>query len=237
MSVRKTPNTQLVNDRTGDIIYTPPTGETLLRDKLTNWERFLYEEDDLDLLVKMAIGHYQFEAIHPFEDGNGRTGRILNILYLIDQDVLDIPILYLSRYIIAHREEYYARLLAVTASQDWQGWLVFMLEGVRETAEWVHEKIEAILELIDATGSFMRDGMPNLYSAELLELLFNQPYCRIANLTDAGIAKRQTASLYLRQMEDKGMLRSLKIGKEKLFVNPRYLSLLIDDRNSFAPYA
>jgi len=108
MSVRKTPNTQLVNDRTGDIIYTPPTGETLLRDKLTNWERFLYEEDDLDLLVKMAIGHYQFEAIHPFEDGNGRTGRILNILYLIDQDVLDIPILYLSRYIIAHREEYYA---------------------------------------------------------------------------------------------------------------------------------
>jgi len=127
--------------------------------------------------------------------------------------------------------------LAVTASQDWQGWLVFMLEGVRETAEWVHEKIEAILELIDATGSFMRDGMPNLYSAELLELLFNQPYCRIANLTDAGIAKRQTASLYLRQMEDKGMLRSLKIGKEKLFVNPRYLSLLIDDRNSFAPYA
>jgi Fic family protein len=127
MSVRKTPNTQLVNYRTGDIIYTPPAGETLLRDKLTNWERFLYEEDDLDVRVKMAIGHYQFEAIHPFEDGNGRTGRILNILYLIDQDVLDIPILYLSRYIIAHREEYYARLLAVTASQDWQGWLVFML--------------------------------------------------------------------------------------------------------------
>lgn len=236
MEVRRVPGTALSNPTTGKIIYTPPQGETLLRNKLTNWENFLHEEDDLDPLIKMAAGHYQFEAIHPFTDGNGRTGRILNILYLIEKDVLDIPILYLSRYIIKHKKEYYKLLLDVTLKNSWEEWIIYMLNAVEETAKWTCKKIEGILFLMEETRIYIKDNFRSIYSRELVELLFTQPYCRISNLVDAGLAQRQTASNYLRQLAAKGILNEVEEGREKVFINPRFMELLITERNTHAKF-
>jgi len=136
MRVRKVPGTALVNAGTGEVVYTPPVGEGYLRDLLANWERFLHEEASLDPLVRLAVGHYQFEAIHPFTDGNGRTGRVLNSLFLVERGLLPVPVLYLSRYIIGHKEDYYGRLLDVTRRGTWEPWLLFQLRGIAETAVW-----------------------------------------------------------------------------------------------------
>ncbi len=236
MEVRRVPGTTLQNDRTGEIIYTPPVGEQLLRDKLTNWEVFLHGNEDLDPLVKMAIAHYQFEAIHPFTDGNGRTGRVLNILYLIEQGLLDIPILYLSRYVIQHKDDYYRLLLEVTSKENWNEWLHFILEAVKETSRWTNDKIQAMLALLRDTKKYVRKANPKIYSAELVDVLFNQPYCRITNLEKAGIAKRQTASIYHTQLCESGILVEKKIGREKLFINRRYLRLLVTEANDWEPF-
>ncbi|MGI9285732.1 MAG: protein adenylyltransferase Fic, partial [Pseudomonadales bacterium] len=200
MTVRKVPGTKLANNTTGQVIYTPPEGEKILRDLLSNWERMLYEQPDLDPLIRMAVMHYQFEAIHPFTDGNGRTGRILNILYLVQEGLLSLPILYLSRYIIANKSHYYNNLLAVTREQAWEPWLLYMLEAIRSTAQWTMHKIMAVRELADHTAEYVREGLPKIYSRELIDIIFEQPYCRIANLVDAKIAKRQTASVYLKKL-------------------------------------
>ena len=226
MDVRRTPGTALVNERSGGLIYTPPEGEALIRDKLANWEQFLHEAEDIDPLVRMAIGHYQFEAIHPFTDGNGRTGRVLNLLYLIDKGLLDIPVLYLSKAIIEAKQDYYRLLLDVSREGAWEPWLLFMLEAVRSTAHWTTSRIKAIRTLIDDTVHRMRRDAPGIYSRELTELISVQPYCRIANLVDAGIAQRQTASVYLKQLVDIGLLKEMKAGREKLFINPQLLHTL-----------
>lgn len=226
MDVRRTPGTALANDRSGEVIYTPPEGEALIRDKLANWEQFLHESEDIDPLVRMAIGHYQFEAIHPFTDGNGRTGRVLNLLYLVDKGLLDIPVLYLSKAIIEAKQDYYRLLLDVSRDGAWEPWLLFMLEAVRSTAHWTTSRIKAIRTLIDDTANRMRRDAPGIYSRELTELIFVQPYCRIANLVDAGIAQRQTASVYLKQLADIGLLKEMKAGREKLFINPQLLQTL-----------
>ena len=226
MDVRRTPGTALVNERSGELIYTPPEGEALIRDKLANWEQFLHEAEDIDPLVRMAIGHYQFEAIHPFTDGNGRTGRVLNLLYLVDKGLLDIPVLYLSKAIIEAKQDYYRLLLDVSREGAWEPWLLFMLEAVRSTAHWTTSRIKAIRTLIDDTVHRMRRDAPGIYSRELTELIFVQPYCRIGNLVDAGIAQRQTASVYLKQLVDIGLLKEMKAGREKLFINPQLLHTL-----------
>ena len=226
MDVRRTPGTALVNERSGELIYTPPEGEALIRDKLANWEQFLHEAEDIDPLVRMAIGHYQFEAIHPFTDGNGRTGRVLNLLYLVDKGLLDIPVLYLSKAIIEAKQDYYRLLLDVSREGAWEPWLLFMLEAVRSTAHWTTSQIKAIRTLIDDTVHRMRRDAPGIYSRELTELIFVQPYCRIGNLVDAGIAQRQTASVYLKQLVDIGLLKEMKAGREKLFINPQLLQTL-----------
>ena len=226
MDVRRTPGTALVNERSGELIYTPPEGEALIRDKLANWEQFLHEAEDIDPLVRMAIGHYQFEAIHPFTDGNGRTGRVLNLLYLVDKGLLDIPVLYLSKAIIEAKQDYYRLLLDVSREGAWEPWLLFMLEAVRSTAHWTTSQIKAIRTLIDDTVHRMRRDAPGIYSRELTELIFVQPYCRIGNLVDAGIAQRQTASVYLKQLVDIGLLKEMKAGREKLFINPQLLHTL-----------
>ncbi len=236
MTVRKTPGTALQNDKTGEIIYTPPEGETLLREKMANWENFLHSDTDLDTLIKMAVCHYQFEAIHPFTDGNGRTGRVLNILCLIDRGLLDTPILYLSRFIIQNKADYYQLLLNVTLKEEWTDWIIFMLNAVQETSNWMSGKIKTILKLMEATRQFMRAETPKIYSSELVDVLFNQPYCRIANFEKAGIAKRQTGSVYLAQLAKTGVLVERKIGREKIYVNPRYMRLLTNDSNDFAPF-
>lgn len=224
--IRRTPGTALMNDRSGQVIYTPPDGETLIRDKLANWEQFLHAAEEIDPLVRMAVAHYQFEAIHPFVDGNGRTGRVLNLLYLVDQGLLDIPVLYLSKAIIEAKQDYYRLLLAVSTEQAWEPWILFMLAAVRSTAHWTTSRIKSIRALIDETATRMKRDAPAIYSRELTDLIFVQPYCRIANVVEAGIAQRQTASVYLKQLADIGLLKEVKVGREKLFINPGLLQTL-----------
>lgn len=236
MSVRRGSGTQLVNQATGRVIYTPPQGEQRLRGLLGNWERFLHEREDIDPLVRLAAGHYQFEAIHPFSDGNGRTGRVLNSLFLIDVGLLSAPILYLSRYLIQHKAEYYRHLLAVTAEGEWEPWILFMLQGIEETAAWTLVKIEAIRVLVEETADYLKRVDPSLYSRELIDVMFEQPYVRIADLVERGIAKRQTASTYLRRLAEVGVVNPLKAGRGKLFVHEKLLSLLTRDSNEVVPY-
>ncbi|HMM74529.1 MAG TPA: Fic family protein [Gammaproteobacteria bacterium] len=237
MGVRKVPGTALANHATGEVVYTPPEGEMLLRDLLANWERFLHEEKTIDPLVRMAAAHYQFEAIHPFTDGNGRTGRVLNSLFLVEQGLLPLPILYLSRYIIANRADYYRLLLAVTREDAWEPWLLYILRAVEDTAIWTTVKIGAIRALIAHTTEHVRRQLPKIYSRELVDMVFEQPYCRIANLVNAGIAERQAASRYLKALASIGVLREQSLGRDKLFMHPRLMSLLTRDDNDFEPYS
>ena len=236
MQVRRIPGTALANDKTGELIYTPPVGEALLRDLLADWERFLHGATDLDPLVRMAVAHYQFEAIHPFTDGNGRTGRVLNSLFLIQENLLTLPILYLSRHIIREKADYYRLLLQVTREQAWEEWLVYLLRGVAETASWTTGKIAAIRELAVHTVEFVRLRAPKTYSHELMNLVFERPYCRISDVSGAGIAGRQAASRYLKQLVQIGVLKEKTAGKEKLFLHPKFLSLLTREGNTFTHY-
>jgi len=236
MQVRRVPGTALANQQTGQVIYTPPVGEALLREKLANWERFIHERTDIDPLIRMAVAHYQFEAIHPFTDGNGRTGRVLNLLMLVEQDLLDQPVLYLSRYIIERKEDYYRLLLGVTRDGARVGWVAYMLDAVADTARWPGAKIDAIRLLHEQACDWVRDQRPKLYSRELVDVLFNQPYCRIQNVVDAGIAKRETAARYLRGLVEIGVLHEQRMGKEKLFMHPAYLRLLSNKDHALQRY-
>jgi Fic family protein len=237
MTVRRVPGTALANKDTGEIVYTPPVGEELLRRLLANWERFLHETPDLDPLIRMAVAHYQFEAIHPFTDGNGRTGRVLNSLFLIHENLLTLPILYLSKYIIQHKADYYRLLQKITREQSWDKWAIYILKGVEETAGWTAAKIEAIRRLSNQTAKFVQQRLPKIYSRELIDLIFELPYCRIENLVKAKIAGRQAASRYLKQLASVGVLEEKPVGREKLFVHPKLMRLLTQESNSFTPYA
>jgi Fic family protein len=237
LDVRSKPGTTLRNMVTGAVIYTPPQGKDVIRTKLENWQEFLTASTDLDPLIRCAVQHYQFEAIHPFTDGNGRTGRVLNILYLVQQRLLDTPILYLSRYIIRNKADYYRLLLEVTTKQSWGPWILFMLDSIENTCLWTTDKIKAIRDLMRHTGDFIHRRLPKIYTWELVELLFKQPYCRIANVVDAGLAKRQTASVYLKALTDIGVLREISTGRESLFVHPKYIELLTGDENVWVFYA
>ena len=225
IGIRNTPRTTI--QRNGRVIYTPPEGEALIRDLLKNLEDFIHTEDSLDDLVRLAVIHYQFEAIHPFPDGNGRAGRILNILYLVEKKLLDAPILYLSKYIIENKNAYYSKLRKVTENHDWEAWILFLLKGVEETAQYTIAKINDIHQLMLDTITYAREKLPSrVYTKELIELLFEQPYCKVKFLVDNGIAKRQTASEYLHELEKIGILKSQKIGKENLFLNVKLFDIL-----------
>ncbi len=237
LDIRAEPGTTLKSRMTGEVIYTPPVGQELLIEKLDNWADFMHRQEAIDPLVRMAIQHYQFEAIHPFADGNGRTGRILNILFLVQLGLLDSPILYLSRYIIQNKAAYYRLLKNVTVEKDWASWILFILDGVEETCTWTTDKIKAIRELMEHTGEFVSRNLPKTYSWELVEVLFKQPYCRIGNIVDAGIAKRQTASVYLKQLCEIGVLREVKSGRETIFVHPKYIELLTGEENVWVYYS
>ena len=237
LDIRDHSDTNLKNRSTGKLIYTPPVGQDRLIKMLDNWQRFMHEHTEVDPLVRMAVQHYQFEAIHPFTDGNGRTGRIINILFLVEQGLLDTPILYLSRHVIRHKADYYRLLLEVTRKQAWTPWILFILKGVEETCVWTTEKIKAIRELMQHTSQYVQAELPKIYSWELVESLFKQPYCRIGNLVAAGVAKRQTASVYLKQLCDIGVLREIKSGREVLFIHPKYLELLTGEENVWVYYA
>ena len=234
--VRRVPGTALANATTGAVIYTPPAAEERIRRLLGNWEHFLHMQEGTDPLIRMSAAHYQFEAIHPFTDGNGRTGRVLNSLFLVERGLLPFPILYLSRYIIANKADYHDLLLGVTRAEEWEPWLIYMIRGVAETAIWTTEKIAAIRGLESDTVAFVRSRLPKIYSRELVDVLFEQPYCRIANVVEAGIVGRQAASRYLKSLTTIGVLHEQTVGREKLFIHPRLLTLLTSDTHEFDPY-
>lgn len=238
MSVRSVPGTRIASARTGAVVYTPPVREQSLRDLLTNWERFLHDEEgpaELDPLVRMAVAHYQFEAIHPFTDGNGRTGRVINSLFLVERGLLDQPILYLSRYIIATKADYYRLLLEVTRDGAWEPWILYLLVGIEQTARWTLAKIGAIRELTARVAEHLRSEHAWLYDRDLIDVIFEQPYCRIRNVAARGRVTRQTASTYLQGLSRAGVLREVKRGREKLFVNTRLMTLLTRDGSEIAP--
>ena len=234
MLVRRVPGTAL--SRGEEIIYSPSVGEDRLRKLLANWEKFLHDSRDLDPLIRMSVGHYQFEAIHPFTDGNGRTGRVLNGLFLIQESLLTLPILYLSRFIIQNKADYYRLLRKVTSHNAWEEWVLYMLRGVEETAYWTTAKIGAIRKLTSLTAEHMKAKASKIYSLELVHLIFEMPYCRIQNLVEAKICERQAASRYLKQLVEIGVLEEQAAGREKVFLHPKLLTLLTRDGNVVPNY-
>jgi len=225
--IRNTPGTTIANGTTGKVIYTPPEGETIIRDKLKNLEDFIHAEDEMDPLIKLALIHYQFEAIHPFSDGNGRTGRIINILFLILHGLLELPVLYLSKAIIERKNDYYRLLRQVTENGQWEPWILYMLASIEETATFTRERIIAIRDLMLETMARARRELPRrVYSKELIELLFQQPYCKISFLVDAGIASRNIASSYLGELVKINILKKETIGRETLYLNHKLYELL-----------
>lgn len=225
--IRRIPGTAIANAATGKILYTPPEGETIIRDKLKNLGDFIYTEDDIDPLIKLALIHYQFEAIHPFSDGNGRTGRIINILFLIHHGLLDLPVLYLSKFIIEHKNDYYQLLRRVTEKGLWEPWILFMLTAVEDTAVFTRKRILAIRALMTETMERAKKELPpRVYSRELIEILFRQPYTKGQFLVEAGIVQRKTAAEYLKALEKVEILKAHKIGKETLYLNVRLYNLL-----------
>lgn len=235
LDVRRTPGTTLTNSHTGEVIYTPPEGETRLRELLANWEKFANESPDLDPLVRMAVLHYQFEAIHPFPDGNGRTGRILNILALIQDGLLDLPTLYLSRYILSTRGDYYRLLGRVTSHGEWEPWILYMLAAVEETSGWTTRKIKAVKGLMDATVAYVWASAPKIPHA-VVELIFKHSYIRIGNLVESRVVGREAASKYLKELARLGVLEEEKVGRDKVFLHRKYLDVLFSDEHAFAPY-
>ncbi|MEX2457193.1 MAG: Fic/DOC family N-terminal domain-containing protein [Balneolaceae bacterium] len=225
--IRNEPGTVIANPNTKKIIYWPPEGEALIRNLLLNLEEYIHADSEVDPLIKMAVAHYQFEAIHPFDDGNGRTGRLINILYLMEKGLLTHPVLYLSDAIISQKQDYYKLLRGVTEQEAWEPWVLFMLNAVEKTSRQTMDQIEQILSLLGETLEIAREKLPGrVYSKELIELLFEQPYCKVKYLVDRGIAKRQTAAEYLRELEDAGLLKSKQVGRENLFLNVRLYDLL-----------
>ena len=207
-------------------VYTPPEPGKVLQQKLSNWLNFSKNPDGIDPLIKIALLHYQFEAIHPFSDGNGRTGRILNVLLLRLFGLLDLPVLYLSKFILKYKEDYYRLLNEVTSSGKWEPWILYMLEAVKQTSVFTLNKVNDIYELFNSTVEEIRENAEDIYSRELIEVVFGQPYCSIGIVVQKGIVSRNTASKYLKRLEKMGILESQPEGKETLFKNIRLYDLL-----------
>jgi len=222
--IRRLTGTSLVNDATGEVVYTPPQDYKELRELLDNFCR--YFNDDENSLWKMALLHYQFESIHPFYDGNGRTGRILNILYLILKNYLDTPILYLSSYIIKHKNDYYTLLQNTRAKANYEPWILYILNGIEETAKQTLGKIRAIKELLESTLEDAKRKNPKIYSKELIETIFENPYSKIDFLVKKLRINRKTASKYLKELEKEKFLTHLQAGKEMLYINNKLMEIL-----------
>ncbi len=224
--VRKQSGTNLANAKTGEVIFTPPQRFEDIEKLLANLESYINEPNDIDPLINMAIIHYQFETIHPFYDGNGRTGRILNILYLILNDLLDIPILYLSNYIIKNKVDYYRLLQEVRIKDTWEEWILYMLDGVEQTSLETISLVNNISILMNQTKQEIKEKLPKIYSKDLIEILFYHPYTKIDFLVDGLGLHRETASKYLKEIESIGILKSIKIGRGKYFINVKLFDRL-----------
>ena len=226
-SIRNTPGTTLSNTQ-GEIIYTPPIGERIIREKLANLEKFINEDKTIDPLIKMAILHYQFEAIHPFSDGNGRTGRILLLLYLKLSGLLDTPAIYLSEYIIKNKVDYYKCLQGVTEKKEWENYILYMLDMIEETANKGLKRLHKITVTMEETATEIKNKLPKVYSKDLIEILFRLPYTKRQQLIDENIGNLKTVGNYLIALEENGFLKSEKVGKEKLYLNQKLLKILED---------
>lgn len=224
-SIRVTPGTTLTNTQ-GEVIYTPPSGENVIREKLANLEKFINEDEKIDPLIKMSLMHYQFEAIHPFADGNGRTGRILLLLYLKLSGLLDTPAIYLSEYIIKNKADYYKSLRSVTENNDWENYILYMLDMIEETSNKGLERLNKITTTMDKTANEIKNKLPKIYSKDLVEILFRLPYTKRQHLIDENIGNPKTVGNYLKILEENGFLKSVKVGKEKLYLNERLLKIL-----------
>ncbi len=224
--IRKQSGTKLVNDRTGEVIYTPPSSEAEIRELLWNLEQYINEDDEVDPLIKMASIHYQFESIHPFYDGNGRTGRIINELYLVMKGLLDSPILYLSKYILATKNEYYKLLNDIHQNGSWENWILYVMRGIQETSESSLELLKQINMLVDETGDHIKNVKPKIYSKELVNIIFTEFYTRIGSIESELGVTRKTASNYLNELVNIGILSVEQRGKEKIFINKKLLKLI-----------
>jgi len=225
--IRKLPGTILKNGRTGKVIYTPPDNEKNIRDLLANLEKFINEDtDETNYLVKMAVAHYQFESIHPFYDGNGRTGRIINVLYLTLKGLLDSPILYMSKGINEHKSDYYRLLQAVRTENAWEEWIIYMLKTVEETSVGTLFLIKRIKQAMDKTADVMKEKAGKIYTKELVEVMFKKPYVRINDIIAAKLASRNIASGYLKKLEEIKLLKPYKTGRDVLFENVALVKIL-----------
>ena len=225
--IRKLSGTVLMNENTGQIVYTPPSGEDEIRDLLTNLERYINEDlDDIDPLTKLAVIHYQFECIHPFYDANGRTGRIINVLYLVLKELLESPILYLSSYIIRNKSAYYSLLQYVRTQNKWEDWIIYILTGIEETAEQTLMLIKRINTEVEAMSTEIKERLPKIYSKELIDLLFFEFYTKTIYIEKGLSVTRKTAASYLTALEKEGFLTSQKIGKERIYQNKRLYDLV-----------
>jgi len=226
IGIREGFGTRIGDTVRGKIVYTPPVGKERIEGLLDNLALYWRERRDVDPLVRMSVGHYQFEAIHPFPDTNGRVGRVANILFLIRQGLLDKPILYLSRSIIDDKASYYRGLRRVTEKGEWEAWTVYMLENVEVTALETRRRVESIQREMDEAVEFAEANMKRGFSTKLMKLIFSQPYTRISFLERDGIAKRQAASEYLQDLERLGILRGERRGREIYYLNERLMRIL-----------
>ena len=225
--IRKTPGTNLVNSKTGEIIYTPPQAESEIRDLLKNLEDYINNNgDEVDPLIKMALIHYQFETIHPFYDGNGRTGRILNVLYLVLNNLLTSPILYLSNYINKSKDAYYKLFNEFRENNKYEEWIIYILKGIEVTSKNTIDLIKQIQNEMESYKEKFMTKLPKIYSDELLYSLFYEVYTRINYIENRCGVTRQTATTYLNSLVDNGLLEYEKVGRESIYKNTRLINLL-----------
>jgi Fic family protein len=224
--IRKQAGTVLINEQTEEIIYRPPETEAEIRNLLANLEKYANTEDPVDDLIKMAVVHYQFESIHPFYDGNGRTGRIINILYLVMKNLLDSPILYLSKFILNNKAEYYTLLRNIQEKDDWESWILYILKGVTQMAHESLETLKKINALVEDTCKVIQSKCPKIYSKELVTTIFKDFYTKISTIENALGVTRKTASHYLSELVHIDILNVEPRGREKIFVNDRLISII-----------
>jgi len=229
---RKLPGTKLLNEGTGETVYIPPQDYDTIVQLMDNLQEYINNDElsDVDPLIKMAVIHHQFESIHPFYDGNGRTGRIINILYLIKNDLLSLPILYLSRYIIKHKAKYYRLLQEVRNTKEWEPWILFMLDAVADTSKNSIQVINVIAKAMQQYKDSIRENVPKIYSQDLLNNLFRYPYTKIEYLMKDLEVSRNTAIRYLEQLNKLGLIAKKKVGRDNFYVNKSLINILINPK-------
>lgn len=233
------PDKKLVNEATNEAVYTPPSSIDEVNRMMANLEQFINDDNlcDWDPLVKMAIIHHQFESIHPFSDGNGRAGRVLNVLYLMQKGLLDMPILYLSRYITQTKGEYYARIEGVRKRQEWEAWVIYILRGIEITARETLQFVNGMKDLMMAYKQSIRARLPKIYSQDLINNLFRHPYTKIEFLMEEIGVSRPTAMSYLNQLHQEKLVEKTKLGRENFYINIGLFDLIVnafhgDDSNT-----